>query len=54
VITGQNSPRVLRTAAHTIAEGLARGRLVVLDGQTHDIDPDATAAVIEEFLDGRA
>jgi pimeloyl-ACP methyl ester carboxylesterase len=54
VITGQNSPPVLRTAADAVAAGLAQGRLVVLDGQTHDIDADATAAVIVEFLDRRA
>ena len=52
VITGENSPPVLQAAAHAVAEGLLHGRLLVLDGQTHDIDPDATAAVIAEFLDG--
>jgi len=52
VITGENSPPVLQAAAHAVADGLAHGRLVVLDGQSHDISPEETAAVITEFLTG--
>ncbi len=52
VITGENSPPVLQAAAQAVADGLAHGRLVVLDGQSHDISPEETAAVITEFLTG--
>jgi pimeloyl-ACP methyl ester carboxylesterase len=53
VITGEDSPPVLQAAAEVVADGLAQGRLVVLEGQSHDIDPDATAAVMREFLAGQ-
>ena len=52
VITGEHSPPALRAAAHAVADGLAHGRLVVLDGQSHDISPEETAAVMTEFLAG--
>ena len=54
VITGENSPPVLRAAADAVADGLAHGRLVVLDRQSHDISPEETAAVMTEFLAGDA
>jgi hypothetical protein len=41
---------VLQAAAQAVADGLAHGRLVVLAGQSHDISPEETAAVITEFL----
>src|SRR6266700_7174444 len=50
VITGADSPPVLQTAAHAVADGLAHGRLAVLDGQSHDINPEETAPVMTEFL----
>jgi pimeloyl-ACP methyl ester carboxylesterase len=50
VISGEDSPPVLQAAAHAVADGLAHGRLVVLEGQTHDISPEETAVVVTEFL----
>jgi pimeloyl-ACP methyl ester carboxylesterase/ribosomal protein S18 acetylase RimI-like enzyme len=50
VISGENSPPVLRAAAQEVADKLPQGRLVVLDGQSHDISPNETAAAVREFL----
>ena len=50
VIAGEQSPPLLRSAARALANALADGRSVVLAGQTHDIDPDVTAAVLVDFL----
>jgi pimeloyl-ACP methyl ester carboxylesterase len=50
VITGEQSPPFLRNAAQAAAERLPHGRLAVLPGQGHDINPDATAPVMAEFL----
>jgi pimeloyl-ACP methyl ester carboxylesterase len=50
VITGEQSPPFLRNAAHTAAQTMPNGRLAVLPGQTHDLNPDATAPVIADFL----
>lgn len=41
----------MRHAAAAVAAALPAGELVTLSRQTHGIDPDATAAVIGEFLD---
>jgi pimeloyl-ACP methyl ester carboxylesterase len=51
VIEGEKSPPVMRNAARAVADALPNGRLCTLAGQTHDISPDATAAVLEDFLD---
>jgi pimeloyl-ACP methyl ester carboxylesterase len=50
VICGEQSPPFLRAAAQAAAAALPRGRLAILAGQTHDINPDATAPVMAEFL----
>jgi len=50
VITGEQSPPFLRNAARTAAQAMPHGRLAVLPGQSHDLNPDATAPVIAEFL----
>jgi pimeloyl-ACP methyl ester carboxylesterase len=50
VITGENSPPFLRNAAQAVAAALPNGQLAVLAGQTHDLNPDATASVMTEFL----
>jgi pimeloyl-ACP methyl ester carboxylesterase len=50
VITGENSPPFLRNAAQAAAAALPNGQLAVLPGQTHDLNPDATAPVMTEFL----
>jgi len=52
VICGGNSPPFLRNAARAAAAALPSGRLVTLPGQTHDINPQATAPVMAEFLAG--
>jgi pimeloyl-ACP methyl ester carboxylesterase len=52
VICGENSPPFLRNAARPAAAALPSARLAVLPGQTHDIDPQATAPVMAEFLAG--
>jgi pimeloyl-ACP methyl ester carboxylesterase len=50
VVTGEQSPPFLRAAAQAAASALPGGRLAILPGQTHDINPDATAPVVAEFL----
>jgi pimeloyl-ACP methyl ester carboxylesterase len=50
VISGENSPPFLRNAAQAAAAALPNGRLASLPGQTHDINPQATAPVMAEFL----
>ena len=50
VISGENSPPFLRDAARAAAAALPSGRLATLPGQTHDINPEATAPVMAEFL----
>jgi len=52
VICGGNSPPFLRNAARAAAAALPSGRVVTLPGQTHDINPQATAPVMAEFLAG--
>ena len=50
VITGEQSPQFLGNAARAAAGALPNGRLAILPGQTHDINPDATAPVMAAFL----
>lgn len=50
VISGENSPPTLRSAAPAVAAAVAAGRSVELPGQTHDIVPEVTAPVVAEFL----
>lgn len=50
VIAGENSPPFLRNAAQATAAALPAGQLAVLPGQTHDINPQATAPVMTKFL----
>jgi pimeloyl-ACP methyl ester carboxylesterase len=50
VITGEQSPPFLTSAAKAAAAALPAGQLAVLPGQTHDINPEATAPVITGFL----
>jgi pimeloyl-ACP methyl ester carboxylesterase len=50
VITGEQSPPFLRNAAQVAAQTLPNGQLAVLPGQSHDLNPDATAPVMAEFL----
>ena len=50
VISGENSPAMLRSAAAAVAAAVASGRSVVLAGQMHDVVPEVTAPVVAEFL----
>jgi len=50
VITGEQSPPFLIGAARATATALPAGQLAVLPGQTHDINPAATAQAIIGFL----
>ena len=50
VIDGEQSPEVMRQAAHSLAEGLPAGRYRTLSGQGHDIVPAVLAPVLEEFF----
>jgi pimeloyl-ACP methyl ester carboxylesterase len=53
VIEGEMSPPVMRAAAAAVAESLPNGRLRTLAGETHDISPGPTAAVLKQFLSVR-
>jgi pimeloyl-ACP methyl ester carboxylesterase len=50
VIAGGGSPPVLQVAARAAADALPDGRYRVLEGQTHDVGPDAVAPVLVEFF----
>jgi pimeloyl-ACP methyl ester carboxylesterase len=50
VISGEQSPPLLRAAARAVAQALPNGRLNSLAGQGHDISPEAAAPAIAEFL----
>jgi pimeloyl-ACP methyl ester carboxylesterase len=50
VIDGENSPPIMHSAAHALGETLPNAQRCTLAGQSHDIDPDITAAELEEFL----
>jgi pimeloyl-ACP methyl ester carboxylesterase len=50
VINGEQSPPFMRAAARAVTDALPHGRLHILVGQGHDIDPEATAPVIADFL----
>jgi pimeloyl-ACP methyl ester carboxylesterase len=52
VLDGEQSPPLLRNAARAVAQALPNGRQHTLAGQTHDVDPVATAAALEQFLAG--
>jgi pimeloyl-ACP methyl ester carboxylesterase len=50
LIDGENSWGFLRSGTKVAAEALPQGRLCTLVGESHDINPTATASVLEEFL----
>jgi alpha-beta hydrolase superfamily lysophospholipase len=52
VLDGGASWSFLRSAAAALAAALPNGRRRTLAGQSHDIDPAATAPVLAEFLAG--
>ena len=49
-ITGEKQSAVPAQRADAAATALPNGQLAVLPGQTHDLNPDATAPVMAEFL----
>src|SRR5205814_9546116 len=50
VVTGDQSPPFLRDAAHAAAEALPHGRLAILPGPSHDLNPEAPSPGMAEFL----
>jgi pimeloyl-ACP methyl ester carboxylesterase len=52
VLSGAASPQRLQAAAQVTAEALPTADHRTLDGQTHDVAPDALAPVLIEFFGG--
>lgn len=52
VLAGADSAPFMRDGARAAADALPHGRLHVLPGQTHHIDPAVTGPVVEEFVLG--
>jgi pimeloyl-ACP methyl ester carboxylesterase len=50
VLDGEDSWPFMRDGVEAAADALPSGRRHTLAGQTHDIDPSATAPVLEEFF----
>lgn len=50
VLDGDSSPDALRRAARATADALPHGQYRTLEGQTHDVSPDALAPVLEDFF----
>jgi pimeloyl-ACP methyl ester carboxylesterase len=50
VVAGSASPAVMSTGAQALADLLPHGRALVLDGQTHDIDPAALGPALSDFF----
>jgi hypothetical protein len=52
VMCGGSSYPFMRTTARTIAEALPHGELRVLDGQTHEVQPEVLGPVLTGFIRG--
>jgi pimeloyl-ACP methyl ester carboxylesterase len=50
VIDGERSPPFLRNATFAVADVLPSGERRTLAGQTHEISPETTAPVVDDFL----
>jgi len=50
VMSGSASFPFMRDTARALSEAMPRGELRTLDGQTHEVDPGALAAVLLEFF----
>ncbi|MEU4219082.1 alpha/beta hydrolase [Actinoplanes sp. NPDC026623] len=50
VISGGASPESLRAAARAVADAFATAGHLELDGETHDVRPEALAPALEEFF----
>jgi alpha/beta hydrolase family protein len=53
VITGGASFPFMRQAAQALVEALPDGRAEILEGQDHNVDPNAIASVLKEFFGGQ-
>ena len=54
VIAGGASPAWMRDTAQAVAGLLADGQLRILEGQEHNVAPEAIAPVLVEFFEGQA
>lgn len=52
VLDGGDSPPHMRNAARALADVLPDARYETLEGQTHQVDPEVLAPVLERFLAG--
>jgi len=52
VIAGGASPAWMRNSAQTLAETLPHGKYRMLEGQEHNVAPEAMAPVLVEFFSG--
>ncbi|HEU0289003.1 MAG TPA: hypothetical protein VFR22_18280, partial [Nocardioidaceae bacterium] len=50
VLSGGDCPVPLQQAAKATAQALPAAEFRLLDGQTHDVDPDVLAPVLVEFF----
>lgn len=50
VIAGGASPEMLQRGARAAADAIATAELRVLDGQTHDVSPEALAPALADFF----
>jgi pimeloyl-ACP methyl ester carboxylesterase len=50
VMSGGESPESLQLAAKATAQALPAAEFRILEGQTHDLAPEAAAPVLDEFL----
>jgi hypothetical protein len=50
VLDGSASPPWMREVAQRVARTLPEGQHRTLEGQTHDVAPQALAPVLEEFF----
>ncbi|MBV9231923.1 MAG: alpha/beta hydrolase [Chloroflexi bacterium] len=50
VISGENSPAKVHSAAQTLADALPTAQYRSLEGQTHDLVPAVLAPVLQEFF----
>jgi len=52
VMDGGRSPAMMHEAAQSLARAVERAKRLTLEGQTHDVKPEALAPVIAEFFHG--
>ena len=50
VLDGGASPAWARNAVQALVEALPNGRRVTLEGQTHNVSPDALVPALDEFF----